>query len=428
MIMNSDPIDITEPEPTNTKDTLSNEFKPIENKSVKKTRTTNSSTSKKGSTSNESTEEKNLNYDNYVKYNIVLIKYKLPQLKAAAKLYKLTITGTKPVLVERLEKQFKRITASYIAQRYFRGWLVRKSIKLRGPALRNKGICNNDKDFVTLEPLTEIPTEYFYSYTDNKKFTYGFNITSLIQTIKTKGSLMNPYNREKMPHETTNEIISLYKITRIIDIDFKKDNEDIILYSNNNNNNRNHHPSVQIRNLNQVREPSLEISSILTGNYRPMLNRNSIHRQDDLERYNKIRGIRAMSVQQRINNLFVEFDHLGNYTNVEWFSSLNIREYIRLYRALYDIWNYRNLTREVRMQLCPFHDIFDGIFPRPVQHSELTFAQIQIACLIVLENLVYSGENEDVRKIGAFHALSGLTTVSSGARTAMPWLYDSVVF
>jgi hypothetical protein len=424
MIMNLELIDTTETESTKPDDNLSNEFKPSETKSVKKTRTANSTTIKKKANAHEPTEEKNLNYENYIKYNILLIKYKLPQLKAAAKLYKLAITGTKPVLVERLEKQFKKITAAHIAQRHFRGWIVRKSIKLRGPALRNKSMCNNDKDFVTLEPLIEIPTEYFYSYTDNKKFTYGFNIMSLIQTLKTKGSLMNPYNREKMPHETTNEIISLYKITRIIDTEFKKDNENLIIYSNNNNA-RNHQP-VPLRH--PAREQSVEISSILTGNYRPMLNRNSINEHEDLERYNKIRGIRSMPVNQRINNIFVEFDQLGNYTNVEWFSSLNIRDYIRLYRGLYDIWNYRNLTRELRARLCPFHDPFDGIFPRPVQHSELTFLQIQMACLIVLENLVYSGADEDTRKIGAFHALSGLTTVSIGARTAMPWLYDSVVF
>jgi hypothetical protein len=54
--------------------------------------------------------------------------------------------------------------------------------------------------------------------------------------------------------------------------------------------------------------------------------------------------------------------------------------------------------------------------------------QIQGACLTVFENMVFQGIDEDHRRIGTFHALSGLTIVSEGARQAMPWLYDSVAY
>ena len=45
-----------------------------------------------------------------------------------------------------------------------------------------------------------------------------------------------------------------------------------------------------------------------------------------------------------------------------------------------------------------------------------------------MENMVYSGVDEDHRKIGALHVLSALTVVSSGARETMPWLYESVAY
>jgi hypothetical protein len=45
-----------------------------------------------------------------------------------------------------------------------------------------------------------------------------------------------------------------------------------------------------------------------------------------------------------------------------------------------------------------------------------------------MENLIYSGIDEEYRKIGALHVLSALTLVSSPARIAMPWLYESIVF
>jgi hypothetical protein len=110
-------------------------------------------------------------------------------------------------------------------------------------------------------------------------------------------------------------------------------------------------------------------------------------------------------------------------------SSLDIRQYIRLYRILYEIWNYRsNLSREVKLRICPHISPFEGIFPRVIYHNDLSFNQIQNACVTVFENMVYQGIDEDHRKIGTFHALSGLTMVSDNARQAMPWLYESVAY
>jgi hypothetical protein len=84
-----------------------------------------------------------------------------------------------------------------------------------------------------------------------------------------------------------------------------------------------------------------------------------------------------------------------------------------------------NITK---YNICPFHSPFDGIFTRAVQYTELSILQIQLACLIVMENMIYSGIDEDYRRIGCFHALSALTIVSHPARISMPWLYESVIY
>jgi hypothetical protein len=364
-----------------------------------------------------------LTYENYAKHKIDISSYKLIPLRKAAKSYKLNISGTKPLVIERIENHFKNISGSLSIQKIFRGWLVRKFIKLKGPAFNNHTICNNDNDFVTLEPLNEIDFEYFYSYTDSKNFTYGFNISSLIRIFKTKCSLMNPYNREKLSNSQLNDVITLYRITWLINTKFRNENDYLALNINNKYSGNN-----QRQPYYQQQRPTQTISSILDNNYQPVVNASSISTTENIERYNKIREIRTKPLEQRINNLFIEFDQLGNYTNSNWFSSLTHRDYIRLYRVIFDIWNFRQLSREIRNRICPFYGPFDGIFPRPIQHNELTTEQIKIACLIVLENLVYSGADEDTRKLGAFHALSGLTVVSSGARTSMPWLYESIVY
>jgi len=369
-----------------------------------------------------------ITFENYYKHNLTLSIYKLPELKETARKCKINISGTKQVLIERIEKQFDKIKKAHIIQKIFRGYIVRNSFKLRGPAFKNRSICNNDNDFVTMEPLNEIPDEYFYSYTDKQHFTYGFNIVSLVQMMKSKGKLVNPYNREKITDEITNSIISLYTITSILYPDFKEENKHLNIYTSNN--------CQTIRNRiisNQNNYTSFENqhnrSSILTNNYRPTIYHTSLINPQDIERYNKIREIQSRSIPQRINDLFIEFDNLGNYTQSAWFNSLDLRDYARLYRSLYDIWNYRgNLSREVRLRICPFYGPFDGIFARPINHQDLNIEQLKLACLIVLENMVYSGIDEDHRKLGAFHALSGLTIVSPGARNAMPWLYESVIY
>jgi hypothetical protein len=148
---------------------------------------------------------------------------------------------------------------------------------------------------------------------------------------------------------------------------------------------------------------------------------------EDLTRYNMIRAIRNNSIDNRISELFIEIDALGNYTNREWFDNLDLRDYIRLYRKLYEIWYYRGeLSREVQNNICPFYGPFDGIFSRPLLHSEITIEQIKTSCLIVMENMVYSGINIEFRKIGTLHALSALTVVSASARNSLYWLYESV--
>ena len=45
-----------------------------------------------------------------------------------------------------------------------------------------------------------------------------------------------------------------------------------------------------------------------------------------------------------------------------------------------------------------------------------------------MENLIYSGFDDEDRKIFAFHLLSALTMVSYPARNALPWLYESIVY
>ena len=370
-----------------------------------------------------------ISYDNFKTNSIDFTKYKLPELKDALKKYNnrilgkkdalidrldLRISGKKEVLIERLETYFKKHSKSIIIQRLFRGWIVRYLLRLKGPALKNVSLCVNDSDFVTMEPLNEMSKEIFYSYKDSKDFIYGFDITSLIKMLQKKNKIENPYNREKINPTITNQIKTLYNLSFLVYPNFKDENE-------------------RLQNQNNARQTIQRpvhntISNRFTNN-NAQNRMNAIATSPEMmARHNRLTEIREKPLIERINHLFTEIDGLGNYTNSSWFTNLDIHNCIRLYRSLYDIWYFRsNLSREVRNFICPNQNPFDGIFPRAT-YNELSLPQIQSACLTAIENIVYLGINDDYRKIGTFHVLSALTLVSSEARQAMPWLYESVAF
>jgi len=380
-----------------------------------------------------------ITYEEFSKENISLKKYKLKDLKVAAKNFKLHITGTKPVMIGRIEGYFRSIRASILIQSVFRRWMVMHSFRIRGPAFKNRSLCVNDTDFVTMEPLAEIPWENFFSYTDDKEFTYGFNVDCLVQMMK-KTAFCNPYNREKFPRKIQYDILALYHISSMVFSGFQTEitgelyHRDKISYTPSSSSRQNSLRPAIMQSL-PIARPLMEDSqrhSIynLENEYSPnMQNPNFLLENPAMEeRYRMIRQLRERTVTQRIEELFMQIDQLGNYTQSRWFSQLDIRGYTRLYRCLFDIWNYRSqMTLETRSQICPFYNPFEGIFNRSFQNIIVDQYNMKIACLIVMENMIYSGIDEDHRKLGAFHALSALTIVSSGARTAMPWLYESVV-
>ena len=73
---------------------------------------------------NKTQAENLLNYKDYFKKNLTLKAYKIPQLKMIAKHHGLRVTGTKPILIERIKDLFNKTKHVVKIQTVFRGWLV----------------------------------------------------------------------------------------------------------------------------------------------------------------------------------------------------------------------------------------------------------------------------------------------------------------
>jgi hypothetical protein len=385
----------------------------------------------------------------YTKGELSIKSCKLPDLKAFARYYKLRITGTKPELIERIETHFNKSKKAAVIQAIFRGHLARFSIKLRGCALKKRSMCVNDSDFYTLDPLDEIEYNDFYSYVDKGGFIYGFSVSSLISLFKRKGHITNPYNREKLDFKTMNEIFLLYKLNNILYPRAVVVAEKTAV-----------NQVVQVASLPGPASPAQPVVSPATGtvvdtdpteinvlditpvplaipnpvhipvpNTSPPVTENTtrvlVNTPQQSELRERMNAIQSRSTEERIRELFMEIDQLGNYTNAVWFSDLNERELVSFFRYLYDVWMYRGqLARQTKLRICSLQDPFAGL--ASLQSVELE--ELRKYCLHVMEHMVYTGVDIEYQRIGTLHVLSALTLVSLPARQAMYWLYEGLVY
>ena len=218
--------------------------------------------------------------------------------------------------------------------------------------------------------------------------------------FQTKNAVKNPYTREQFTLETISVIKNVYAMICVI---FGVPDD----------------------------APQIKVSKAVPSIIFPRQNMVPLLISMELieQRITRLRTIRAKSVSDRIQTLFMEIDQLGNYTHSQWFSSLDRREYIRLFRTLFDIWSYRGqLTRETKLMISIIEDPFNEINRERIYLHEASIDVIKEICLKVMENMVYNGVDDEYRKIGALHVLTALTGVSVGARTSLPWLYEALYY
>lgn len=308
------------------------------------------------------------NYREMTKYN-----YNLNQLKNIAKQLNLKITGTKPELLKRIYAFLHFSNYAIKIQSLFRLALQRKFNSFHGPAFYNHKKCTNSTDFISMDPVEEIPSKQFISYKDVDGFIYGFDIVSLHNMIcnaKKISELKNPYNRNTIPEYVIENMKKIIKI-------------------------------------NILKKTPI-----------------NLHIEDDTLGLSN-----EKTIELRTLTLFQNIDSLGNYSNPSWFLSLNRTELIKLVRELADIWDYRaQLSNEMKRKICPpFANPFRNVNIQ-YMYSENNMNNVKKMVLEVLENLVNTGLDNDAKSLGAFYVLGSLTLVNEEAAQALPWLFQSLSY
>tara|TARA_B100000035_G_scaffold314176_1_gene329708 strand:- start:434 stop:913 length:480 start_codon:yes stop_codon:yes gene_type:complete len=132
------------------------------------------------------------------------------------------------------------------------------------------------------------------------------------------------------------------------------------------------------------------------------------------------------NINHKIVDVFSKIDLLGNYTNIQWFTSLNYHRLMRFVRELYDIWNYRaQLSNETKKSICyPSGNPFTIHYNTLIESDNINYIRYQL--LEIMNNLITKGINDENKSLGAFYVLASLTLVNRDAANSMPWLYESV--
>lgn len=294
-------------------------------------------------------------------------KLMLPELKAICKHFCLKLTGNKTVLVDRIYTYLQQSFYAQKIQSCFRGFLLRQLFYYSGPAFRNKSICVNDTDFITLEPLSEIPNEQFFSFKDFDEFVYGFDVVSLYNMIvennKSNKPTLNPYNRTAFSEDFFEKFQNFLSINKAL-----KNKIDFVI------------------------ENSCNLST-----------------KSKIE-------LKALEIFQLINSY-------GHYSDSKWLMTLDSTMLTRFLMKLSRIWDFLPLPT-TRLILPPDGYIFRNA---PSFQANDSLEETQQKVLMIIERLVTRGHTIENRNLGAFYVLGALTLVNREAATAMPWLYESFI-
>ena len=307
-------------------------------------------------------------------YHFLVCKnYRVAQLKRICREYHIKVSGNKELLRKRIYNFLRLSVSARKVQQIMKLNYIKIYNKNHGPARLKRDICVNDTDFYLMDKLSEIPYDNFYSFCDTDNKIYGFNILSLYKIFSKSNAVKNPYNRKELPLFIVQELKCLIKKNKFYK-KFANGGNDIVIEQES---------------------------------------------QDPLSE--------KQQIELRTLDVFQKMDMLGNYTNTNWFLSLDRPNIIRFIRSLADIWHHRaELTQQKQREICPpYGDPFRLINLYGL--TVITTSTLQRMSLSLIEKMVSTGIDQDSKYLGSSYVLCALTLVNENAAESLPWLYQSVI-
>jgi len=257
-----------------------------------------------------------------------------------------------------------------LSAKKIRRWLIRSSaIKKKsrqGIAYLAPQISNNTTDFFSMEDIATIPKSMLFSFVDEDKKVYSFDVRSIAMLLEQKpedNEYRNPYTRQVISEQNLKKAMAFVRWCRKKGIDTR---------------------------WKPIEPPTPD-----------------------------------QVFQIKVTDLFQKIDELNYYTNTQWFVKLGVNELRRFYVELYDIWYHRaGLTVEMRNTIIPSparpfrFSIREVIGLRNID----LLRKINID---MIRMFISASSDKSDRGLGAMYILTALTLVNKDCAGSYPWLYES---
>lgn len=96
-----------------------------------------------------------------------------------------------------------------LISKIWRGYSVRKCIKLAGPGILKRSQCNNADEIMSFEPIAKVSPSDYFGFEEKGK-VYGFHICSILDILNRSKDPQNPYTREPLDMQTRKRLRELY--------------------------------------------------------------------------------------------------------------------------------------------------------------------------------------------------------------------------
>jgi len=245
-------------------------------------------------------------------------------------------------------------------QKTVKKYLNDKQMKIYGPALNNRSLCNNQTDFYSFDDIADIESKYFFSYKDKDGFIYGFHVESFINLISNETEPRNPYNRVSINKTTKDKAIKIWA-----DLTKKKDTSNYV--SNNN--------------------------------------------AKDLK--NKVKNKCLL--------VFQKMDLFGYQTKIDWILNLPIGRVRQLFKSIKNNWEYKaGLSDEVKTRIYPHGNPFIQINISRINNINRYIAIDTV--LDLMDLFVSNGVTNDDTNQGCILLLFSINDVNRECGQCNPWL------
>lgn len=261
------------------------------------------------------------------------------------------------------------IQAARKLQKFWRQWSVRARWNRQGPAANFREIAANQTEVYSLDSLDSIPSLFFFSFSDESKTIWAFDIRSLSHLVSEGNEIVNPYTRQTLSSQVLKRIHA-----RIV---WLRERKYPILYATGEN-----------------------------------------MSQEQLW-------------NQKVLDVFFKMEALGYRASCRWFDGMNHTEHMTFYRRIHRLWSYQlGLTAQEKEAIVPGYNAgltkLFRLAPDRLENQNHDLKWWRRANLNLILEFLTRAPQKSQQGLGALYVLMALVQVVPEAAEAYPWVRESL--